>query len=330
MSTLRKRGKYWYYYRYAHNKYFAITLRVFDKSSALALQRELDLKFAREDLGIRRVSVPQTGSFFRDYALWISQTKRNSWGERIRVMLKNFTKFLNKQNKQRLDEITFEVVSAYYAERMMKVSAKTVSEEMRVIKNALEYAKASDQLEGVNIKWEMLIPTKQRVKHFPYFTEAEIEAIFASGLADVPFFQVLYYTGLRSVDVANLKRENLNTEKHCIEIWTQKEGVPALIPVHPKIDWIFEIKSDYVFAQYRERKGCQLARWHLKQFLKSAGLNDKGTLHSFRHSFNQRLFEYGLGLEDRQKLLAHSSSKSTGDYTHQNIEVARRAIEQIK
>ena len=48
----------------------------------------------------------------------------------------------------------------------------------------------------------------------------------------------------------------------------------------------------------------------------------KATLHSFRHTFNNTLRDLGLGIEDRQILLAHSSSQMTKVYTHPNFNLA--------
>ena len=48
----------------------------------------------------------------------------------------------------------------------------------------------------------------------------------------------------------------------------------------------------------------------------------KATLHSFRHTFNNTLRDLGLGIEDCQILLAHSSSQMTKVYTHPNFELA--------
>ena len=54
-----------------------------------------------------------------------------------------------------------------------------------------------------------------------------------------------------------------------------------------------------------------------------------GTLHSFRVTFNNTLRDLGLSIQDRQVLLAHSSSETTKIYTHPNIELARKYVNRI-
>ncbi|MFQ6608845.1 MAG: tyrosine-type recombinase/integrase, partial [Fidelibacterota bacterium] len=55
----------------------------------------------------------------------------------------------------------------------------------------------------------------------------------------------------------------------------------------------------------------------------------KATLHSFRATFNNTLRDLGLSIQDRQILLAHSSSETTKIYTHPNFDLASKFVNQI-
>ncbi len=69
-------------------------------------------------------------------------------------------------------------------------------------------------------------------------------------------------------------------------------------------------------------------RKHL-QWLLRINNRPKATLHSFRHTFNQRLRDLGLGIEDRQALLAHASSSTTKIYTHPNLDLAKEYVNKL-
>ena len=69
-------------------------------------------------------------------------------------------------------------------------------------------------------------------------------------------------------------------------------------------------------------------RKHMQKLLKDAGLK-KATLHSFRTTFNNRLRDLGLQIEDRQILLAQSASETTKIYTHPNFELAKQYVNKI-
>ena len=60
-------------------------------------------------------------------------------------------------------------------------------------------------------------------------------------------------------------------------------------------------------------------------------LNDrpKATLQSFRVTFNNILRDLGLSIQDRQILLAHSSSETTKIYTHPNFDLAAKFVNLI-
>lgn len=55
----------------------------------------------------------------------------------------------------------------------------------------------------------------------------------------------------------------------------------------------------------------------------------KATLHSFRRTFNNVLRDLGLDMNDRQILLAHSSSETTKLYTNPNFDRAKEFVNKI-
>ena len=56
---------------------------------------------------------------------------------------------------------------------------------------------------------------------------------------------------------------------------------------------------------------------------------EKATLHSFRHTFNTKLRDLGMSIEDRRVLLSHATSSVTKIYTHPNLEVAKELINKL-
>ena len=66
----------------------------------------------------------------------------------------------------------------------------------------------------------------------------------------------------------------------------------------------------------------------MQKLLNKAG-RPKASLHCFRTTFNNRLRDLGLPIEDRQILLAQSASETTKIYTHPNFELARNYINKI-
>lgn len=115
---------------------------------------------------------------------------------------------------------------------------------------------------------------------------------------------------------------------------------PKRIHEFPLADQLFELIAESetdsaplfhkLYSKNEKQLNGRLAmpRKHMQSMLR---LNDrpKATLHSFRVTYNNSLRDLGLSIEDRQILLAHSSSETTKIYTHPNFELARKYINMI-
>ena len=329
MGSIRRRGKYWYYYRKVNGKRMEISLQVRSRSSAEKLCEELDLKYSMAKFGFRQIDSQLIKVFLIDYKKWIETTKSAAWSRRINSMVKNFLNFISDRKEEYLEDINFETIRDYYIFRKSKAGAKTIMEELRIIRRALDHAVAEDKLESNNIEWKMFRFSVSKNKHFPCFTSEALQKIWDANLNDHKYYQVCYYTGLRSVDVGNLTLDNIDRKRNCIVIVTKKENVPGIIPIHKKIKWILKIDTYYIFPNLRTDSQRHQAYKRLKKFIRDNGINPRCNVHSFRHSFNMALLKLGMGYYDRKSLLTHSSMKSTMDYDHPDLELTREYIDKM-
>jgi len=332
MSFIYRRNKIYWYCTSIKGRRICHSLHTTNKRTAQQLRQELDEKYIRVKLNLRHIENITLQEYFQKYCRVIDAIKNPSWGSRILVMLTNFMNFAQNRAKT-LQEIDFNLIKDFILTRQQNgASAKTMREELGIIRRFLTEAVQDNYLAECSIDFRRLqneYCQNGRKNHFPPFTTQELELIFNSGSPDVPFFKVLYYTGLRRSDVGSLRQSNLDRKRKCIQIVTQKEAVPTLIPVHPAIEFIFKLKTEYLFPDYNTEAKQDAARKRLKRLARKLGINPECNLHSFRHTFNQRLLELGLNYMDRQKLLAHSSSRTTQDYTHTDLELTRRYIEKL-
>lgn len=331
MSFIYKRGKTYWYGASVNGRRIRLSLHVCNRRQAEVLKSELDLQYARERLNLRHVKSAGLLEYYRDYRELIEHSKGPASRKRIIVMLNNFTNWA-KNRIESLEQVDYSLLKDYILMRRDKGrAAKTIREEVRVMRRFLNEAVADNRLASCDIDFQQLIKLcgPYNTRHYPPFTDRELEIILNADDRDAAYWKVLYYTGLRSSDVGRLRRDNLDRERQCIIIETSKEKVPAMIPVHPAIRFLFDIKTEYLFPDLVTATKRDTALRRFKRFAAKHGINPECTIHSFRHTFNQRLFELGLNYRDRQKLLAHSSSESTKEYTHFDIELTRKYISKL-
>ena len=155
------------------------------------------------------------------------------------------------------------------------------------------------------------------------------------------FFLVAYYTGMRSGEIAELRKEWFNQEKRCLDLpgKATKSRKPKRIPLTDEAYNVLiralkssEDDAPFVFASkcrdgggYRPYEyGCAWDRVR-----KMAGVADL-RFHDLRHEFVSRLFER-TSLSDGQiaTLTGHGDPRSLWRYKHLRAELLRPAIQEV-
>jgi integrase/recombinase XerD len=167
---------------------------------------------------------------------------------------------------------------------------------------------------------------KERVS----LTEDEVQALFGGSkeLLIRLIFQTLYYTGMRISECVNLTIDCVDFTNNMVLVKNGKGNKDRNIPMNSKLklllvdyanqwrigldtDRFFCTKSGGICPSYINRK--------LKIAAKEAEINKHVTAHILRHSFASNLLKNGVDILRIQKLLGHSSIKTTSIYTHTNI-----------
>jgi integrase/recombinase XerD len=87
--------------------------------------------------------------------------------------------------------------------------------------------------------------------------------------------------------------------------------------VGPRTEWTAGRPTAAVFVGRRGKRMSREAVWSLvKRWTRAAGVRERVTPHTFRHSFATHLLEGGADLRVVQALLGHASISTTQLYTH--------------
>lgn len=134
---------------------------------------------------------------------------------------------------------------------------------------------------------------------------------------------LLYSSGMRVGELINLKWVDIQEDEGLIWVRRGKGKKDRQVPLSRKTQEELNRyrqmfgQSSYVFeGQYGGPYSTRSVNAYISRMTKKAGINKQITAHTLRHSFATHLLDSGIDLRYIQKLLGHSSSKTTEIYTH--------------
>jgi len=143
-------------------------------------------------------------------------------------------------------------------------------------------------------------------------------------------FEMLYATGLRVSEIANIKISDIDKREKLIRV-LGKGKKERIVPFNKKsLDLLekyqeekfkkFGNKTEYVFLNYKGSKISErsIERILEKLYLELTGSGKKVFPHLFRHSYASHLLQRGANLRIIQELLGHSNLVTTEKYTSLN------------
>ena len=150
-------------------------------------------------------------------------------------------------------------------------------------------------------------------------------------------------TGLRNMELCNLKLSNIDWLNNEIHVINGKGGKNRIVPVEKKLldspnypclknyinNWRFGSSSEFLFTTKKGRLNSDYLRKRIKIIAKNAGV---GWIHphSFRHFYATNLRRSGIPLEVVKELLGHEDIRSTMIYEHIFLNDIRNAIQNNK
>jgi len=143
---------------------------------------------------------------------------------------------------------------------------------------------------------------------------------------DVVMLELLYATGLRATEIVSLQLCDLDLEH--MSLWCRRGTAKRLLHLTEEVtglvrDYVANGRLDLLYddsetALFLNRRGHQLTRqgfWQIvKNYAARAGLGDRVTPHTLRHSFAVRKVQSGTDLHSLQEALGHAYISSTRVY----------------
>ena len=254
---------------------------------------------------------------FRSFIAYLNSPKRLEEVEKNDKNVKSIENMKNSDKKVKLKPISKRSINR-------KISAlRTFFKYLQEIK-VIETNKAS----YINVpKFEKELPNvinRDDLNNLRHVINTEK----ITGIRDRLIIELLYSSGLRSIELINLSEFMIDIEEREIRVVGKgdKERITFFSENAKKwlIKYIEEKKRQY--ANYTREvlivnsKGKKLTTRSLRRLISAhaheAGIQKEITPHVFRHSFAMELLNNGVDIRYLQELLGHSSIAATQVYTH--------------
>lgn len=146
---------------------------------------------------------------------------------------------------------------------------------------------------------------------------------------DRAILELLYSSGLRVSEIAELNVDDINTKEGLVKV-KGKGKKERMLPIGSKaIEAIKAYTAEKMLlknkgtAMFLNRRGARLSdrgvRRIVVKYSRLIGINGQIGPHTLRHTFASHLLQAGADLRVIQELLGHSSLSTTQKYTHIDI-----------
>jgi len=137
----------------------------------------------------------------------------------------------------------------------------------------------------------------------------------------------IYATGLRISEALRLRPQDIDSRRMFIHVHSGKGSKDRLVPLSPLLletlreYWRSHRPQGWLFPSRQAERpmSASVVGLACRRAARAAGVSKRVTPHTFRHSFATRLLEAGVDVRTIQKILGHSSLRTTMLYTHVSL-----------
>lgn len=246
--------------------------------------------------------------------------------------------------------ITFQDIEQYKAVRLNQIAKGTVNIRLTKIKSIFNLAIKFGFLKQSPAENVRKISISE--KPIRAFSTNEVELIL-SNITNKKirlFCKFAYLTGMRLNEVCNVQWCDIDFSEMNLTVknkddFETKSGRMRVVPISKQLhELLNELLQDYQTGNvltmlnperylFESRKGFRYSKNTMtnrfKEVLRKLNFKEHFSFHSLRHTYATTLINKGVPAVHVQKLLGHSSIKTTEIYLHNSIEDLRKSISKI-
>ncbi|MGC8737904.1 MAG: site-specific tyrosine recombinase/integron integrase [Candidatus Hydrogenedens sp.] len=250
--------------------------------------------------------------------------------------LNSFSLFISEKNIDELIKINSHLILEYLLTLQKRgISARSLAQHLSTLRGFYKFLHNEQIIDKNPIDG---LDTPRLSKKLPHFlTEGEIEQIFKVAETsprnkerDIAILELFYSCGLRVSELSHITIHDLSLNEGMLRVRGKGDKIRIVpignIAIERIQNWLRvretgKVKSPSVFLSQTGKPMSRVTLWRIiKHYASLAGLSDKVTPHTLRHTFATHLLNRGADLRVVQELLGHSNISTTQIYTHVSVE----------
>jgi integrase/recombinase XerD len=249
--------------------------------------------------------------------------------------LKSFLGYFKNKKLSRLRQLKPSVIHEYLRFLSKKQRSEgSIKRSLVAIRMFLRFAKLTGLLENDFTAvldspklWQRLPCVCSEQQVIDLLNTPDVAEAFC--LRDKAMLELLYATGARAGEVANMRISNLNLDVgylRCLGKGNKERVIPiSKVAISAINDYLTnlrpglvrEFSEDFLLLSRTGRPLSRIEIWRLvKKYAVRAGMPRNLTVHTLRHCFATHLLSGGADLRSVQEMLGHVDIATTQIYTH--------------
>lgn len=329
-----KNGPRWYLDYHVEGRRVRKRIGKSKRIAELALA-DIEVKLERKETGFA-VKDRNLKDFIAEYLAFAKGNKAIQSYQRDELTLRHLTEFIKVD---KLGAITPSLLEAYKAQRVEKgTKPSTLNRELNTIKAMFNKALAWGALSKNPA--QSVRKLKETHKKIRYLSREEVATLTKAASERMrPIIEIFLHTGFRRDELIHLTWADVDFKNKVLSVqakdgWHPKDYETRHIPMTARLAEVLHAipKADgsYVFKNGGGKAlDADVLSHDFLKLVRACGIKNT-SIHTLRHTFASHLVMNSVDLYTIQKLLGHSSIKTTEIYAHLAPDYLRSAIERLK
>lgn len=329
-----KKGARWYLDYQVEGRRVRKRIGKSKRIAELALA-DVEVKLERKEAGFA-VKDRSLADFIGEYMVYAKGNKALKSCQRDEITLRHFTDFIKADKLSAVTATKLEAYKAWRREQGAKPS--TLNRELNTLKAMFNKAVAWGALAQSPAK--SVKKFREPRKQVRYLSKEEARTLLAAASERLaPIIETFLLTGLRRDELAHLAWADVDFSREIVAVqakdgWHPKDYEVRHIPMTERLVRVLKAqpKGDSPYVFHTQNGGVHSGNILTRDFRKlTRACGIKGaSIHTLRHTFASHLVMNGADLYTIQKLLGHSSIKTTEIYAHLAPDYLKAAMSRLK